>query len=398
VGEPLDQAAFRESLPKNNDAAKEIQTAVAEFSDIGGPWYQTLKKAMQSPLGVIEIPRADGQTPGAAHLPACRRMADTILLQAARLDDDAALEHIGIALMLSRTLRNKASTESYLAGVEIELKALTEIDNWLIRRGQPAPRHLRHLLTELNRHADETPAPLDCAKTACFRSSGVIANPAQWTMAAPGGEVRMPERWLANGIAASQEAPWEAERRMRLWQLVWSGLLRHMQTPHWDLPAASDNPRVTKPATTNIMASWLPDPQGGPSRERVTRLLDSSWLADTQIFPAFKGVRDAATRAAWRRDSTRLSVALCLYQMEQGRSAPDLNALVPNYLNQLPTDVYSGKSYQYRLEPNGDAIVWSTGPDRVDHGGLRNGINIPDEDETWQRGDFDLITTVRRRN
>jgi hypothetical protein len=317
------------------------------------------------------------------------------LLQKARAEDRGpAFDRLALIFMLSRTLRNKAPLDSYLVGIELEDKALNGLDDWLAR-GMPDAQVLRQVLVELNRHAKETPPPSDCVKTECYRSGGVVENPAMWTFSTPGGNGRMPERWLANGIAVSLEAPWEAERKMRIWRLVWSGLIRNLETPHWELPESPAEVRADKAMTHKIMEGYLPE-VGGTSQERVVRLLDSSWLPDEQIFPSVKRLRKSATRARWRAEAMRQVVALGLHQLEQGKAAPDLDALVPNYFPAaLPIDPYSGKSYRYRLDAqNGQADLWSTGPDRIDHGGRRDGQHLDDDQPGWRRGELDLIVPV----
>ena len=39
----------------------------------------------------------------------------------------------------------------------------------------------------------------------------------------------------------------------------------------------------------------------------------------------------------------------------------------------------------------GAARVWSTGPDRVDDGGLHDGDDFPDDDVRWRTGKLDLV-------
>ena len=125
-------------------------------------------------------------------------------------------------------------------------------------------------------------------------------------------------------------------------------------------------------------------------------LLDSSWLADDRLFCSVGPLRDAGTRARWRVDAMRLALALSLYRLEEGKSAPALPDLVPKYLpDGLPIDPYSGQAFHYRIA-NGQETVWSTGPDRVDQGGRNHGGELLDDDARWARGDFDLIKQAPR--
>jgi hypothetical protein len=105
-------------------------------------------------------------------------------------------------------------------------------------------------------------------------------------------------------------------------------------------------------------------------------------------------------------DAARQAVALGLYQIEEGRPAQKLQDLVPKYLpTGLPTDPYSGQEYRYRISAGediglagrarpGQGVIWSTGPDGVDHGGHFHGGRLDDDDARWSRGTFDLVTVV----
>ncbi len=405
VGAPVDVLAFKASLldAKDNAAAKAIHKAIAEFENRGRDradlffwderWGAPFAEASRLPVGVLETPRADGQAPQLKHLPTCQKMSDELLREVRAEESGPAFEHLSQILALSRNLRNKAPVESYLAGIQMESGALNGLDLWLAR-GKPDLQQLRRVVDELNRHANETPPPLDCLHTECFRSNGAVANPNAWTL--PDDRDHRGERWLAGSIALSYEMPWEAERKMRIWQLVWAGLFRAVETPHWQLPESSEMPAAKKRATRDILQCWLPAPSGpgaSISRADMIHLLDTSWLADDRLFCSIAPLRDAAIRARWRVDATRLALALSLYRLEEGKSANDLQGLAPKYFPAgLPMDPYSGQSFGYRIAPKtGQAFVWSTGPDRIDHGGIRHGGHLFDHDPQWARGDFDLI-------
>src|SRR5262245_19037061 len=83
-----------------------------------------------------------------------------------------AWDYLTYLLALSRNLRGKAPVEAYLVGVEAETSALQGLDAWLAH-GKPAPDLLRRVLYELNRHAAQTPPPVDSLQTECYRSGGM---------------------------------------------------------------------------------------------------------------------------------------------------------------------------------------------------------------------------------
>jgi hypothetical protein len=425
VGAPLDREAFRDAISaaSNNRTGPLILKALADMNPPEGkekgPWLDRMAEVVRLPVGVIQSPPSRGQAPVMDHLPGCQTMADRLrALSRAALgirEPRAAWECLTRILALSRTLRNKAPLKSYLVGLELEESALAGLDEWLASPG-PSPGLVRNVLDELNRHAALTPPPLDCLQTECYRSGGQVDDPTSWTFysgSEKGGRVR--EKWLAGGIALSLDMPWEKERKRRLWRVVWAGFFRGLQTPYWQLPETSAEPRAEKESTRRILQGWLPAADGEPGSsvtpERLGRLLDASWVSDEQLFPPVVRLRSAATRARWRLDSARLAVALALYRLRERKPAATLKDLVPRYLPELPVDPYSGKAFGYRIskgerlaivggEPGnwtarpGQGVIWSTGPDRLDHGGLRHGGALADDDPRWTSEGCDLITVV----
>lgn len=414
VAEPLDRVAFRATIPTGeaNSAGQKIQEAIAEFEATDGKeavWLARMTEVVQLPLGVIETPSSEGNTPLMRHLPACRRMTEKLLTKArnemAQGKLDSALEHLTQILALSRNLRNKAPIGSYATGVGVEESALLGLDE-LLQRTKPPPQLLRQILATLDRHAAETPPALDCLQTECYRAGGLLERPTGWAFYTGG----IPERTLAGGIALSLETPWERERATRIWRLVWAGYFRAVETPHWQLPEGN-------------LAAWLPATKGSDasiSQYRLERLLQASWLGDSQLYCDVLHLQAAANRARWQVDANRLAVALLSYQVREGKPAQKLDDLVPKDLPALPMDPYSGKSFLYRIEKEnnlvflehtvgvqglrelgrsfdrGDGILWSTGPDRVDDGGRRHGGRLHFHSVEWTRPGFDLLTRVPR--
>jgi hypothetical protein len=417
VGEPLDPIAFREALPDAhaNVAAQKIQEAVTMIDVKGDPWLAPIAELVRLPVGMIEAPPAAGQVASLIHLPVCNKMAARMVLLV-RVDQQAgkptaAFDRIAQMLAMSRSLRCRALLVSYHAGVDIEAGALGELES-VLTTGKPNRELLRRALDELNRHADQTPRPLECVQSECYRAGGVLVNPVVWGFA---GRDRaagaVPERWLAGGIAMSLEMPWEDERRTRLWQAVWAGLFRGIETPHWQLPAATNDLVGASETTRKILAGWEAGgtgPGASLTRAQLARLLDASWLSDELLFTSVQTLRTAATRSRYRVAANRIAVALALYHVERGQPAAKLADLVPQYLAELPIDPYSGEPFRYRVSVGeqieglgavlpGQGVVWSTGPDRTDHGGHSHGGRVPDDEPQWSLLHLDLIVRVPYR-
>jgi hypothetical protein len=428
VGEPMDRKAFRASVPagRKNRAGRKIQQALGEFRQPTelGLWERLLEEAVPLPVGVLEHPREGGPEPVEHYLPTCLKVTRELRdLAEKKLGDrkpKLAFEHLGQILALSRTLRNKASVLSYVGGIQCENSALEGLDEWLAH-GKPSPALLRRVLKELNRHAAETPAPLDCLQTECLRARGLLEFPTTWSFARGKGPGRVQENWLVGGISLSLTMPWEEERKIRLWRLVWAGLFRGIASPYHELPDTVEQVEAAKETTRAILRGWLPaeeGPDASLTAADVARLLDSSWLSDERLFSPVVELRAAATQSRWQVDAARLQVALALYQLREKKPASRLKDLVPNYLPQLPVDPYSGQPFRYRISKGeeidvadgavcqrrhgpdkvkvlpGQGIFWSTGPDRVDHGGRKHGGGLADDDPRWSAENLDLVTLV----
>jgi hypothetical protein len=424
VGAPLDRKEFRAQLT-DGGAGQKIQQAIGELEEPEEKWLKKMEEATQMPVGVLETPLGEGQTPILRHLPGCEKMGEKLRELAsnkqAAQKPAAGFEHLNQILALSRNLRNKAPVKSYLLGIKLEASALDGLDDWL-ERGKPTPELLQNVLEYLSHHARETPPAVDCVQTECFRAGGVIANPALWSLRptnVKGDGARIPERWLSGGVTLAFEAPWEAERKDRLWQIVWAGLIRSVETPYWERPFKLADPPAATQSTKNVLLDWLPATEGPGSSltiEQVARWLDASWLSEPRLFAPVGQLRAAATRSRWRVAAYRQAIALALYEMREKKPAEKLDDLVPKYLDSLPVDPYSGQPFHYRISQGerliggmgdeaggaivqvhrGQGVLWSTGPDRVDHGGLRNGAALDENDTQWKNAGLDLITLVPR--
>jgi hypothetical protein len=364
-------------------------------------WLAKVDEAARLPIGPIEAPRGDGQPLSVRHLPNCRLLTVRLHGLAAQESPGRGLEHLTQILVLSRCMRLKASLEAYQAGVESEAIGLEGMEKLLRAHGRTDPKLMRRALDELIRHVAETPPPVDCLKTECYRAGGFVLVPNSWTFELPGagGPQRIPEPWLTRGLVLSMELPWESERKTRLWQAVWAGLFRTIETPHWQLPQDAAVLIDATPATQRILRGWLPAADGSSlTGVQLARLLDASWLSNERLFCPVEQLHAAASRSHWQVEARRQAAALQLYQLEERKIAQKLDDLVPKYLPVLPVDPYSGKAFSYRISageqienlgavPPGDGILWSTGADGIDNGGRRDGP-LP------QDNGLDLITVV----
>src|SRR5205823_3366327 len=95
-------------------------------------------------------------------------------------------------------------------------------------------------------------------------------------------------------------------------------------------------------------------------RERILHVqthpdhvLRAGWLSELHLKRYWRTGRGDTegrdVRGLAHRRFAVLQVALRLYQLDRGRPAPDLSALVPAYLPAVPPDPYTGAPFGYRL-------------------------------------------------
>ena len=88
-------------------------------------------------------------------------------------------------------------------------------------------------------------------------------------------------------------------------------------------------------------------------------------------------------RRVVQMSSVKLAVALRLCRLNYGRYPDDLAALVPEFLDKLPTDPFSGKEFIYRKEGQG-FVVYSVGVNGTDDGGVEDAKNRDAGDIVWK--------------
>ncbi|KPJ51931.1 MAG: hypothetical protein AMS16_07115, partial [Planctomycetes bacterium DG_58] len=79
----------------------------------------------------------------------------------------------------------------------------------------------------------------------------------------------------------------------------------------------------------------------------------------------------------------KLAIALRLQAMKHGRYPEALAQLVPEFLDKLPSDPFSGKGFIYRKEGQG-FIVYSVGVNGADDGGVEDPDNREAGDIVWK--------------
>ena len=100
--------------------------------------------------------------------------------------------------------------------------------------------------------------------------------------------------------------------------------------------------------------------------------LSGNWTGQIlyyMMMPALANSLERKSRNDVQLQATRTILALRAYQLEHGNLPPDLNALVPEFLDAVPVDDFNGQPLRYSAEKK---IVYSVGKNLKDDGGDDN--------------------------
>jgi hypothetical protein len=110
------------------------------------------------------------------------------------------------------------------------------------------------------------------------------------------------------------------------------------------------------------------------------------------LMPALeKAVRKSARMQSYV-DAARVACALERYRLAKGQLPDKLDALVPQFIAAVPTDVIDGQPLRYDKAADGSYLLYSIGWNQVDDGGQLawsgqkkdNSVDINQGDWVWQ--------------
>jgi len=93
-------------------------------------------------------------------------------------------------------------------------------------------------------------------------------------------------------------------------------------------------------------------------------------------------MRSFQERGQARFELAKLGFALAAYRAEHGEWPEKLEALVPDYLAELPDDPFTDRPFHYRREGEG-FLLYSVGPNLRDNGGKNKALDVDDSSEEW---------------
>ncbi len=306
-------------------------------------WTTGLKQAAGGPTGLVIDPRSQtlvapvpvlNEAPLAAAL-----LAVDGLRQQARGNDSAYPTNLGIALALARNLKRHALTLFFNVAQRTEADLMAGLDRWLDCVGNK-PAVLRQALAVLVEHDAQPPYDVvDTLRCECLLARNGMHDPESILRRL----LRNPNARDVNAIAvravalAWQNAPWEHRRQERL--LGWLA--------DWELNHAA----FTRDPRNPDKLIW--------DQNSVPPLLRSPWLETLSLPRPIRWLEIHDRYTTSQRRAALLKVALRLHQAEHGRPAPNLEALVPQYLPALPSDPYAGEgqTFGYRLSRGEEFVI-----------------------------------------
>jgi hypothetical protein len=352
-------------------------------------WYTELQAAVRLPLGRVML---GGQSLSGYDYQALEQAAQagTIVLAKAlrslhRGESSAALDDLFLVLDLSRQLRNKTDGRQFLTAVRMESTALSLVPMWGAKSAEQ-PALLRRAIERLRTHEAGMPPLSDALKNDYLMLLDFGRKPHDPSQKGLTG--------IENDLVrTAMNVPWEQFRNRVIFATLYAGLLRTAEASYPDALRRITEAKQGQ-GDSVWMDGWMPPAGNAHTARRDYRRLDSLlrtsqwWYTPIPDGPYLFG-SEALARVQSR--AALVQLALILYQIEHGKPAEKLAALVPTILPTLPADPFGDGPFHYRVSTGedvvwyraraesstrrvyaGQGVLWSVGPDSQDNGGRVN--------------------------
>ncbi len=329
------QLLFAELDKVLNDGWPEGKSELGEWMDkeFAENWLQPLAPLPDLPTGMVVDPRlltGDSRELGRWG-PAGgfnRVLAARGLQQEARGDPTVFVEHMRIALALSRNLQHHSPSQiALLAGRNMETTWPGAVDLWL-RKLRGRPDLLKRALQALIDHEAKLPDEREPEKADYLIAWNTLMNrPDQLLENATRFHSQKDQGYRQAEVQTAAVLwlfPWEQARHQRLLRVQFAGTPQELQKSlEWSGDAFSS--------------------LNGFFRSRLLGLLRL----------------ERSRRELTNLRACQLKLALRLYQEENGDLPATLDALVPRYLKSLPRDPFAnGEPFRFR-QSSGEWVAWS---------------------------------------
>jgi len=121
---------------------------------------------------------------------------------------------------------------------------------------------------------------------------------------------------------------------------------------------------------------------GGRSGKMFNAIVHHHVIA-AMLIPALERVPIRAATGQTEADEAALACALERYRMAHGEFPENLDALVPQLMPKLPTDLFSGQPYKYERTSKDHFLLYSIGANERDDGGEPGATLVDDRQGDW---------------
>ena len=112
-----------------------------------------------------------------------------------------------------------------------------------------------------------------------------------------------------------------------------------------------------------------PDRATSSGPENVSGFVRYYYFLNGMLCSGFEGIEIKFLFTQTTLDQGRIAIDIERLRIARGAIPETLAELVPDFIPELPRDVYSGAPTAYRPKGNGRYLLYSVGPDRRDDGG-----------------------------
>lgn len=123
--------------------------------------------------------------------------------------------------------------------------------------------------------------------------------------------------------------------------------------------------------------AWSDAPGAAVLRAQSEQARETGMVSPSLLFTApVQRLAEATQVLRMEADAAKVAIALERYRRAQGGWPESLDALVPEFLSELPRDWIDGEPVRYAMREDGPPLVYSVGPDADDDGGVPAPANV----------------------
>jgi hypothetical protein len=310
----------------------------------------------------------------------CRRLHLKACAELAAGQSENALEDVKLMLYLTGSVKGEPTLISYLVRIACLQLATQPIWEGLAEHAWSGAQ-LQQIQSHLQQYdfVADLKRPLDTERAAGFLTVDLIQKKGLGYLVAlenSGGEQVPPDRrrTMANVISFFIPHGWYYQEKLSYCRLFQVELEGTYDTAH---RRVSPN-RIASNTRELERAIQLRSPVG----VFRTVFIDHHVIAAMLLRPLGR-VPLRAAMAQTAADQTVLACALERYRLANGQFPERLDALVPQFISQLPNDVITGAPYKYRHTASGQFVLYSVGWNEKDDGGVPGKTLFDEKQGDW---------------